>query len=121
MRIYLSGPISGYKNGNRDIFGMFKRAIEGQGHQVISPHDIEPLYIKGRGDWERHMAADIQALVMSDLVFVISDKKSRGVALETHIAEELGIPILYMSSVINFLDQIEEAVKEIKEKQGEML
>jgi len=43
------------------------------------------------------------------------------VALETHIAKELGIPVIYMSSVINFLDQIEEAVRGIKEKLGEML
>lgn len=92
MRIYLSGPISGYKNGNRDIFGMFKRAIEGQGHQVISPHDIEPLYIKGRGDWERHMAADIQALVMSDLVFVISDKKKPGSGLGDTYSRGAGYP-----------------------------
>lgn len=121
MRIYLSGPISGHKDGNRDVFRMFAQAIMGQGHQVLNPHEVDPLRIKGRGDWENHMAADIQALVESDLVFVISTQESRGVALETYIAKELGIPVIYMSSVINFLDQIEEAVRGIKEKLGEML
>lgn len=121
MKVYLSGPISGYKDGNRDVFSMFQRALENKGYQVVNPHTVDPIYIKGRGDWERHMSADIQALVTCDLVFVISTQKSRGVALETHIAKELGIPILRMSSVINFLDQIDDAVKEIKERLGEML
>jgi len=121
MRIYLSGPISGCKDGNRDVFRMFEQAIMGHGHRVVNPHEILPVSIKGRGDWERHMAADIQQLVECDLVFVISSQKSRGVALETHIAKELGIPIVRMSSVVNFIDQIDQAEKEIKERLGEML
>lgn len=121
MKIYLSGPKSGHKDGNRDVFRMFTEAIINNGHLVVNPHNIRPLCTKGRGDWELHMAADIQQLVECDLVFVISNQECRDVTLETHIAKELGIPVIYMSSVINFLDQIEEAVRGIKEKLGEML
>jgi len=52
VKIYLSGPISGHKDGNRDVFRMFAQAIMGQGHQVLNPHEVDPLRIKGRGDWE---------------------------------------------------------------------
>lgn len=121
MRIYLSGPISGHKDGNRDVFRMFCLALIQQGYEMVNPHEISSLNIRGRGDWENHMAANIQQLVECDLVFVISNQECREVSLETHIAKDLGIPVIYMSSVVNFLDQIEEAVRGIKEKLGEML
>lgn len=106
MKVYISGPISGEKYGNKVIFYMYQRLLENHGYEVVNPHEIEPLYIKGRGPWASHMAADIRALVGCDLVFIFAEKQSRGVALEKHIAQELNIPVVVMTPGVSFLEQI---------------
>lgn len=94
MKIYLSAPISGVVDQNRFAFGFCQSMLEHLGHEVVNPLDITPLYIEGRGEWEAHMAADIQQLVTCDVLCVICPGESRGVAIEVDLAKQLGMQVV---------------------------
>lgn len=95
MKVYLSAPISGVEDQNSFAFGFCQSILEYMGYEVVNPLNIEPLYIKGRGEWEAHMAADIRELVTCDVLCLIRPKgDSRGVALEVELAKQLGIKIV---------------------------
>ena len=108
MTIYISGPISGMRNSNRRAFEKAVKKIV-----MISPPEtiiINPLkiaemvelsfakenqkrFITIRPQWTDYMKADIQKLCESDCVFFLDGwEKSKGAALERHIAEALEIP-----------------------------
>lgn len=42
MKIYVSGPITGYPNGNLSAFNAAARHVKGCGHRPIIPHDCAP-------------------------------------------------------------------------------
>lgn len=44
MRIYLSGPMTGCPNLNRPAFDAAERRLTAQGHFVINPHDLTPIF-----------------------------------------------------------------------------
>lgn len=106
MKVYISGPISEEKDGNKVIFHMYQRLLEKHGYEVVNPYEVDPLYIKGRGPWASRMAAAIRVLVECNLVFIFSEYESREVSLEKHIAQELNIPVVIMTPGVSFLEQI---------------
>ena len=44
MRIYISGPMTGMPNHNRAAFEAAARRLREQGHFVINPHDLTPIF-----------------------------------------------------------------------------
>ena len=50
-KVYLAGPITGQKDGNRAVFKRGKVLVEAMGYTAINPHDIEKwLRTKHRED-----------------------------------------------------------------------
>lgn len=98
MKIYISGPMTGYNNFNYDYFDKVKRDLEREGFKVISPADI------GRSLMKRHkkvsyidfLEADLNALKECDAVYMIKGwRKSLGARIEHSYAKELCKSIFY--------------------------
>lgn len=101
MRLYVAGGMSGYPEHNFPAFREATRILRGMGHQVTSPvemneaagfdaetaDNVEP----GFEQWATFLARDVKVVVDVDGVVVINGwEKSRGAALEVHVARELG-------------------------------
>lgn len=73
---------------NRPAFHAAARWLREQGHEVVSPAEIEAE------GWRDAMIKDIKLLVDCDAIFMLPGwRMSRGATLEVHIARELGMAI----------------------------
>lgn len=91
---YVSGPISGRKNHNKEAFSKAGKALADKGIFPLLPTDnfhgasISSLRPK-------YMREDISLLMTSDVVVVLPDwKDSRGARIEVAIAQEIQIPVV---------------------------
>jgi hypothetical protein len=111
MIVYLSGPISGKRDGNRRAF---EKAIKKISEafltlgeiEIINPQDISKkvdlhfseinrkrLLHTIKPEWSDYMRLCIARLCTADCVYFLKDwQKSKGASLEHHIADSLDIP-----------------------------
>lgn len=103
MRLYISGPITGYPDLNKPLFTAAEAALSSVGHTVLNPHRVCTIITahscKGPCHpseellpWEDYLRADlISMLHMADgLAMLPGWEASRGAQLERHVAEALG-------------------------------
>ena len=104
MRIYISGPMSGLDDDNRDEFSRMASLLQAKGHEPVNPHDIIPTRriqmtagfveepIKDP-EYFDYLKADIAVLMTCD-AYVLLDGwgDSRGARIEKGLADDLGIP-----------------------------
>lgn len=106
MRLYVSGPITGYPEHNKPMFDAVADKLRGAGHEVLNPHDV--CTIIGEHDclgpcnpseallpWEDYLRADLSAMLQQadGLAMLPGWENSRGALLERHLAIALGWPI----------------------------
>jgi hypothetical protein len=106
MIIYISGPITGIKDNNRDAFYSMEMRIKNDMNRIknISPYEIiNPIRIAYEVDyenrfsrlppkWEDYMRSCIKELCRAtNIIFLPGSEKSKGAKLEKMIAEKLGI------------------------------
>ena len=95
MKIYISGPMSGLDDDNRDEFSRMASLLQAKGYEPVNPHDIavevnarikDPKYLD-------YLKADIAVLMFCD-AYVLLDGwgDSRGARIEKGLADDLGIP-----------------------------
>lgn len=119
---YISGPISGLKNGNYENFMLAQKILEKQDFIVINPHEIsnhiyekwakipEPENKKDLQEyenerWKEFMKNDIKYLLTCTHVFVLDNyETSRGALLEILIAQKLGLKIYKIKIQPNLID-----------------
>jgi len=107
MTVYISGPITGLPNNNKQAFQTaaarlwdIKRSTRFCNMKIISPptHIAKRLErqfaAKGKEpQWSDYMRACIKKLTEADCVFFLADwVKSEGATMERYIAKRLGIP-----------------------------
>jgi hypothetical protein len=89
MKLYLAGPMTGYKGLNFAAFHAEAARLRELGHEVVNPAEINP---DPSTAWVDCMRADIKILVSCDSVALLDGwTASRGARLEHHIAMELGM------------------------------
>lgn len=125
LRVYISGPITGKENHNREEFQRIKEEINKRGFNAVNPLDIthnNPMvkglledlernknYHGGNAEsekerltkelWSLCMKLDIAELVYCNAVVLLKDwETSRGAILELAIAQQLGLPIFHADS-----------------------
>jgi hypothetical protein len=89
--IYISGPMTGYENFNREAFMEAEKKLVSE-YIVINPakNKIED------GEWIDYMRMDIRQLMDADCIYMLKGwVKSKGARLEKHIAVELGLEMNY--------------------------
>lgn len=100
---YLSGPISGYEDGNRVQFERAAAVLRESGYEIVNPIEFgeEP----GR-PWSDYLREDIKALMGCHGVITLPGwQESRGATLEVHIAHALGMQVLPFSVAITVAPQ----------------
>jgi hypothetical protein len=106
VRLYVSGPITGYPEHNKPLFDAVSDKLRGAGHEVLNPHDV--CTVLGEHDclgpcvtsdallpWEDYLRADLSAMLQraDGLAMLPGWENSRGALLERHVAIALGWPI----------------------------
>jgi nucleoside 2-deoxyribosyltransferase len=90
-KIYISGPISGLPNGNKQAFDDAERMLTKCGFVAVNPHrnGLPPT-----ATWAEHMSVDLVLLTSCDGVAVLPGcNKSKGAALEIRQALHHGQPV----------------------------
>lgn len=113
MIIYISGPITGMKNGNARAFKHMERVLRYSFSHILNLKIINPVDLGERVDayftdvskilrekikpvWEDYMRVCIAELVnCTHIIFLPGHEKSRGCETELYIAERLGLAIFY--------------------------
>lgn len=91
MKIYISGPITGIENGNKEAFDFAETALRARGHETVNPHSLPHDHDKS---WEAYMREDLRAMMDCDAVFALAGwSRSRGATVEVELAEVLGMPV----------------------------
>jgi nucleoside 2-deoxyribosyltransferase len=92
-KIYLSGPMTGLENNNKEEFEKARYLLHNV-YEIVSPVDIavkvESIYESPC--YEDYMRADILHLLDCDCIYMLPGwKKSRGAKLEHKIATSIGL------------------------------
>ena len=94
-KVYISGPISGKKDGNQSAFYAAAIKIIEEGAFPVNPHDVTHFLPPG-SSWVAYMKADIPALCEADEIYMLRGWwRSRGARLEWVIARGLGYKVRY--------------------------
>lgn len=104
MKVYISGPIKGYPNGNREAFAARVESLTTLGFTAVNPHDVEPKHagpcrgeaLEGKAHrYGCYLAADIAVLLVCDMITTLPGwQTSTGAKVEMMIAKAVGIPVL---------------------------
>ena len=114
IKIYLSGAITGRENYKQEFYEAKEKLIKFQENNnkrkdkekidldIIVPCDYDHLNKSGR--WEEYLKNDIKLLVDCDCLIDIENESynSKGAMLEKIICTALGIPIISLSSFLNY-------------------
>ena len=94
MKLYVSGPMTGYPEFNYPAFEDAAQRLRRAGYDVVSPHEVNPP--DGlEHSWEWYIRRDIVALMECDGIALLDGHEaSRGSALEQHIGAAVGMEIV---------------------------
>jgi hypothetical protein len=91
MKLYISGPMTGYADFNKPAFFAAEKQLRAAGHEVVNPVNNG---IPDDAPWESHLKADIKELMDCDgVAFLPNSQESRGARLEMAIAKALNMPV----------------------------
>ena len=98
MKLYLAGPMSGYKDRNFAAFNTAAKMLRACGHEVVNPAEMnhEHQYASDDNKAVRAicMRRDIEALMTCEGVATLIDwQTSKGAKCEIAIAEQLNMPV----------------------------
>jgi len=94
--IYISGPMTGKENLNREAFKNAAVALVSQGWNVVNPHDVSPG--KENPAYNDYMKADLKAMLDCEALYMLDGwVDSKGANIEHDLASQLGFEILYQS------------------------
>lgn len=100
-RVYLAGPMRGLPEYNFPAFHAAAKDLRERGYEVWSPAErdeqdgFNPETGEGLRTFRDYMAVDLPAVLDSDAIVVLPAwEESQGARLETHVAREVGLPVL---------------------------
>ena len=102
MRVYISGPMTGLPDMNRNIFQLCEELLRKAGHDPINPHKLD----HPDQDYFMCLRRDIKALMSCEmLIFIPGSHESRGANIEIRLASQVGIPVhdaeVFLKEVLN--------------------
>ena len=97
MKLYISGPMTGFADLNFPAFHNAAGKVASLGHTPINPADINPDFSL---PWELCLRADLKALCDCDgIVLLPGWEKSKGAQLELHVAHRLGMSVHFIETL----------------------
>lgn len=101
MRLYISGPMTGYPDFNYPAFEAAAARLREAGFEVVSPHEVNPADGVEHA-WEWYLRRDIVALMECDGVVVLPGwEKSKGARVETDLAGVLGMNVVELAFILD--------------------
>ena len=92
MKIYISGPMTGYPDLNRAAFNAKAAELRAQGHEVVNPAEMPEI---PGGTWADYMRADLKVMLDCEAIYLLPGwRKSRGARVEHFVARVLFFIIL---------------------------
>lgn len=92
IKIYVSGPMSGYPQNNVPAFNAAAKKLRAKGYKIVNPAELD----KGEPcrTWVDCLRRDLKWLVTCDAIATLPRwKKSKGANLEIHVGKELSFPV----------------------------
>lgn len=91
MKLYVSGPMSGYDDRNRPTFNRVSEQLRRMGHVAVNPVDLDLMDpIEAEDDWHQFLKRDLKYLLPCDGVVLLDGwQYSRGARLEILTALQL--------------------------------
>ena len=92
MRVYISGPMTGYPEYNHPAFHAAEADLTALGYDVLNParHPVASGMT-----WADYLRADLADVILADAVALLPGwEASRGARLEVHVAHALGMSTL---------------------------
>lgn len=104
--LYVSGPVTGARDGNRPAFERAARDLRGVGYRARIPHDD----VAPGTPWVAAMRTTLMAILAQadGLALLPGWEKSRGACLEERVARSLGMPVMTVAEWLH-CDESEEA------------
>jgi len=95
MKIYISGPMSGYEGLNFDAFNDAADYWRGKGWEVVNPAEVNPDL---NADWVECIVADIVAMRDCTHIFMLDNwEQSYGAAIEKLVAEKMNMQVIFQT------------------------
>ena len=96
-KVYISGPITGIPDGNKEAFEVAERVLREKGYAVFNPRRHVPQGL----DWATAMRSAIKLLLECDAIYLLSDwSHSKGAQVEYGLAKTLGMTIIFPGTEI---------------------
>lgn len=104
MKLYIAGPMRGYKDYNFPAFHKAAAHLRAAGHEVVNPAEMDEVEYGGQkeihaaaeapGSFRAFMKRDLPALLGCDGVYLLPGwGASQGACLEAFTAAMTGIPL----------------------------
>lgn len=107
MRLYLSGPMTGYPDNNFPAFHRWAKELRANGFDVVSPAEIQEA-----GSWELCLRADLRELTTCDGIALMPGwEASKGAHLELHVAHRLGMSVVHLSDRFDLQSHLERQIE----------
>lgn len=112
--LYISGPMSAYKNYNRPLFNAVARALRDAGYEVTNPAEVD---LGEDATWQDYIAHAKEQLPKCDAVaaiFADGYYRSDGCLIEQRLAAKHDIPIHYWVKWYEkpYMDELREEEKQ---------
>lgn len=89
MKIYVSGPMTGYDDLNFPAFAAASEQLRAMGHEIISPAEIEH---PDGSQWEDYLRRDLHEMLSCGAILMLDGwHNSKGARLENFVAHEIGM------------------------------
>jgi len=94
--IYISGPMTGKEDFNREAFKNAVVALVSQGWAVVNPHEVPTG--KEEPSYNDYMRADLKAMLDCEALYMLDGwEDSKGANIERNLAIQLDFEIHYQS------------------------
>ena len=92
MKIYISGPMTGYKEKNFPAFFEAEKKLNSN-WSVVNPAGLDHTKDK---EWHEFMRTDIKALMDCDAIYMLNGwRESKGACIERYMAMALDMIVIY--------------------------
>ena len=104
MKIYIAGPMTGYKNFNRETFILMAEELK---HRGFDP--IHTAYMPDGLPYEEYMEKSFELIDRADAVYLLPNwYASKGAVREIYFAHTKGLPI---TESLQMLEQFRSEMK----------
>lgn len=103
LKVYLSGPMTGLPNKNKDEFDRYAFTLRTKGFLVVSPVEMDDNPDQGYDNvYYRCLKAAVAAMLTCEVVVILPGwKESKGAVVEVDLANSLKMPVYSIEELLN--------------------